>query len=143
MPDSDKDPDAPKDLRKVFGALGGFKQRVREGKRKRILVNGSGGKQKEKFPTAICEVCSGGYEWSHLVTKELPKTDGQCPDCKRTLQEGHYAVVCPDGYAFIKADDTVKELSGKVVKVRPQVFEQIKKKYADKIKQVKNAAGNN
>lgn len=115
------------DFRRAFGMLGGFRKHVRDKaekqKRRRIITNG-------KEVVTGCTIC--GTAWKPIIqTAETPAL-GHCTKCSELLATGHYAVVTIGQHAFIKCDEMRKDLAGKVIQVKPENFEKIKKLYESK-----------
>lgn len=114
----------PETLKALAGMMPSFAQGVVEGK-----LKGKGVKvgPPPQYPTKICVICATTFDF---ITGggERVLLKGHCPRCQKFLDEGNTAFVHGDEFMFAKSE-SLKDMAGKVVRVKPETFAALKKQY--------------
>lgn len=114
------DPNAPKNLDKLFDQIKGMARLCKRGNPTR----GSRPVIYSKSPRQICDICLKLFDYAVCNTKCEPALT-RCEDCKAKLSEGYIAITCiKGGYAFIKSE-SLAEFNGKMLRVSDETFQAV------------------
>lgn len=88
----------------------------------------------QTVPRKVCKVCLKPFDLITVkITAERMVESGVCPDCQKQLDAGMMACVCgANPGAFIKPNEKLKDMAGKILQVSHQVWEEIKRQDAQK-----------
>lgn len=123
-------------LKHLAGMLPSFTKALVEGR-----VQGKGRKAPKPMvpqPTKICIVCAATFDLKPRDHYQEVLLKGKCPKCQELLDQRYIAFVSGNEFMFAKHPD-LQDLQGKVVRLKPVTFNEVKKKYQEKKDQCDDA----
>jgi len=115
------DPNAPKNLAKLFGDMKDYVRQHRNGntpiqKRAKAVSNAR----------QVCEVCMKLFDFA-LIHGDHEIAVSHCEDCKKLLAQGYTALLESSRFAFVKMPEKDKDLRGLILRVDKATLDAVQK----------------